>query len=285
MLFLTLSILSSASILILFKFIERFKVSIFQSIILNYITATFIGFVISPVEITFDNTISQNWIWISFAMGVLLLIMFNIIGISTQRVGITITSIASKMSVVIPITFSILYYNENTGLLKIMAIIIALAAILMSAAGSDNKKGNSFIFPMLLFIGIGAIDLMMKFSQSEFINSSNLPLFSASCFGFAGLTGLLYSLFKKGLLKQLINYRTILWGIGLGLCNYGSMYFLIKALEYSNIESSIVFGINNLGILIISLLAAVFIFREPINKLNRAGIILSFIAIIIFTFV
>ena len=76
---------------------------------------------------------------------------------STQKAGITITSISTKMSVVFPMLFSILYYNEDIYLLKIAGMALALIAIIFTSLKGKNDKGGlkNFIFPAVLFFGMG----------------------------------------------------------------------------------------------------------------------------------
>lgn len=61
------------------------------------------------------------------------------------------------------------------------------------------------------------------------------------------------------------------------------MYFLMFALSRSKIDSSAVYAINNTGIIVFSVLVAIFMFKEKISIINRIGIVLSVIAIIILT--
>jgi len=77
-----------------------------------------------------------------------------------------------------------------------------------------------------------------------------------------------------------------MWGIALGISNYGSLYFIIRALNHqtnngNTFDGSIVFGINNLGVIALSVLIGLLFFKEKLLKINWIGIIISFIAIYI----
>lgn len=102
----------------------------------------------------------------------------------------------------------------------------------------------------------------------------------------AAISGLITKLIRKTSFKDLMNFKILLWGIGLGISNYGSLYFLIKALNYKNslgnaMDGSIVFGINNLGVIALSVFIGLIVFKEKFLKINWVGIILSFVAIYI----
>jgi len=284
MISLLLSILCSAFIFIAFKYIENFKINTFFTIIINYIVATTLGLSLSSsTNILNPEIYTSEIIIVSIISGILFIAMFSSIALSTQKVGITITSIAGKMSVVFPIIFSILYFHENVTFLKILAIIMALMSIILTVYKKGNSDYNRLIYPLIIFIGIGILDSLMKYAQGIFINDENLPLFTALCFGIAGTIGLLISIFKRNFINHLKDYRTYLAGIILGLLNYGSMYFLIKALNDSSFASSITFGLNNLGIVSFSVIAGLILFKEKLSFINWIGIVLSLISIILLT--
>ena len=113
------------------------------------------------------------------------------------------------------------------------------------------------------------------------MDDNTLPLFTMIPFGIAGLAGIIGSLVNSTKLKDFFNYKTITAGFLLGLANYGSMYFLILSLAKSNLDSSVVFGINNVGIISLSILFAFFIFKEYLRVINWIGIAVSIIAILI----
>ena len=110
---------------------------------------------------------------------------------------------------------------------------------------------------------------------------------STIVFGISLVCGLFLLPFNKRAAKGLINSKTWLMGIVLGLANFGSMYFLILALNHVDIKTglqamgSIVFGINNIGIVALSVVSGFFFFRERPSAINWIGIGLSFIAIAI----
>ena len=155
MVYLIFSIISSSLIYIIFKFATQKDVKIFPVIVTNYIIAAITGLLFSKQSLNIQNAFMSEWFYASALLGVLFIVMFYIIGLSTVKAGITITSISSKMSVVIPILFSILFYNESITALKIGGIFLAVLSIfLISAKGeSTHLKPGKLLFPILLFVG------------------------------------------------------------------------------------------------------------------------------------
>ncbi|NLI87628.1 MAG: hypothetical protein GX439_05200, partial [Bacteroidales bacterium] len=76
-------------------------------------------------------------------------------------------------------------------------------------------------------------------------------------------------------------------GVVLGLANFGSMYFMIAALNHINpatgkpAQGSVVFGINNIGVVVLGVLLGYTFFKERPTRLNWSGIALSVVAIFI----
>ena len=102
----------------------------------------------------------------------------------------------------------------------------------------------------------------------------------------AAIAGIITKVLRKTSFKELLDKKILLWGIVLGISNYGSIYFLIKALNHKNslgstLDGSIVFGINNLGVIALSVIIGLIVFKEKFLKINWVGIILSFFAIYI----
>ncbi len=75
MLFLILCILSSTSIFVVFKSIDRFGIPTFPVIVINYLTASILGFVINTGGIDAGVIRNAEWLPISMIIGVLFIIL------------------------------------------------------------------------------------------------------------------------------------------------------------------------------------------------------------------
>lgn len=289
MIFLIFSILSSAAIYVIFKYIDRFKIATFDVIIINYITAAILGLLLSDTQVDIFPVYQNQWFPYAVLIGVLFILMFVVIAKSSQIVGIAITTVSNKMSVIIPITFSILIDPKDVLTnLKTTGIILAILAVFLSVY---RKRKIAFdprniYLPIILFLGMGIVDSIIKYAQQYYVNDQVLPLFTVILFIMAAISGLVTKMLRKTSFKELLNPKVLMWGIALGISNFGSLYFVIKALNYkdtigNNIGGSIVFGINNLGVIALSVIIGLVVFKEKILPINWVGIIVSFIAIYI----
>src|SRR5690606_8296622 len=108
MTYLVLSILFSTVLYVIFKLFTRFKINTLHAIIVNYIVALTIGFSVSSIEINPSSIYQSSWFFGALALGFLFIFIFNIMAITAQRNGLSVVSVASKMSLVIPIVFGII---------------------------------------------------------------------------------------------------------------------------------------------------------------------------------
>jgi len=280
--YLILSIICSTAILVIFRYVGKFGLNTFNTIIINYFVASILGMVLSFTELRVFFEKAGIWMVFAIIIGVAFVVVFYIMAMTTQKMGVTVSSIASRMSVIIPFVFSIIYENETIGLLKISGITFALFALylMIFKESSQGIEKKVIILPILLFIGVGTVDSAIKYSQVEFMGTINIIPFSTLLFTISAISALTFHIIKpKRKLK--VTSNTLLFGILLGAVNFGSLYFFVNALAYKGLDSSVIFGINNVGIVMLSILIGLIIFKESLNIRNWLGILLAVITIII----
>ena len=285
MIYLLLSIIASTCIFLIFKLFGKFQVNTLQAIVFNYVTACCCGLLSYESNISISEIANSKWFYGAIALGFLFISIFNIMAITAQKNGLSVASVASKMSVVIPIGFGIIMYNESTGTQKIFGIILALFAVYLASVKSKttvNFKKN-LLFPSLLFLGSGIIDTSIKYLETTYVTENGIPIFSATIFCFAAIIGVIVLTYKNSINQFTFDYKSIVGGFFLGIVNYGSIYFLLKALHFEGSESSTIFTINNVAIVMLSTLMGLFFFREHISRKNWIGILLAIISILLVT--
>ncbi len=279
MIYLIFSILVSSLLYVVFKLFKQFKINTLHAIICNYYVAFLFGIAMSDSQLGLSEVIKASWIWGTLILGILFIVIFNIMGITAQRSGVAVTSVATKMSVVIPVVFGILVYNETASAFKIIGILLALVAVYLSSVKSkEGFKWRNILFPILLFLGSGIIDTSLKYLETNYVPANQIEIFSTSIFGFAGLFGTFYILLK-GNLK--IHWKSVLGGIALGIPNYYSIVFILNALSTKGLESSTVFTVNNVSVVMFSTLLGLLVFKERLLLKNWVGIGLAILSIIL----
>ncbi len=287
MIYLLASIVLNSYLTLYFKLLERLKLSSFQVIVVNYFTCVATGIVVNGSVPDYSNVSGEAWFPWAVIMGLSFISIFNIIAFTARKIGVAVASVANKLSLVIPFLFSIGLYGEKPSLLQIAGIILALVAVVFTclpdkrieATRSPDMKFLTLVFPILLFVGSGLLDTMIKYVEHHFLNGENNNDYLVTAFLSAGTTGLLLWIFLALKGKIRFDKRVIIAGIVLGIPNYFSILVLIEALKIFSGKSGIIIPVNNMGIVLFSTLVARFLFKEKLSLLNWAGIALSLLAI------
>lgn len=292
MIFLLLSILCSTVIILIFKVLANYKVHGFHAIIINYwvcvVTGLLSGAVAPSTLLTFFE---KPWLPISLLLGLLFIGGFYAINLTVKHNGITVASIVSKNAMVISVTAAFFLYGDVVNLPKIIGIVAAIAAIILTSARSKGSllaqqlTTNTWIYPLLAFLVSGTIETLLKYTQEYHLAPGEQPVFLIFLFGTAAAIGTIIYMAQfisaRGKTDWSIRVLRNNWlgGLLLGIPNYGSIYFLIKTLEQPNWESSVVYPVNNIGVVLFSSGFAYLFFAEKFNRIKLVGIGLAIIAI------
>lgn len=282
MIYLLLSIASSTVIFVVFKLFDRFQIDRQQGIVGNYVVACLCGLIGAEDLSQLTAVFNRDWFPYALILGLLFITIFNLMAITTQRSGLSVVSVATKMSVVIPVLFGLIYYKESLNALKLTGIVLAVIAVYLASIKSRHGlkvARSNLIFPLLVFIGSGVIDSSIKFLEDSYVAADEVPLFSATIFAAAGLIGI--AGVGLGGLRGKVTFepRNMLGGLALGIPNYFSIYFLVLALRSGILESSGIFTVNNVAIVMTSTLTGILLFREKLTSHNWTGVVLAIISI------
>lgn len=278
---LLLGILFFGVILILFKLFDRYKVDNLQAIVVNYLVAGSLGILLFESSISFSELLQADWIYYSVLIGTFFIVVFNLFARASQKVGLALSTVANKMSVLLPVIASFFLYGDTVSFSKILGIIVAIIGVLLSSV----EKGKLSFDPkylgliLVIFFGQGIADILFNFAQSQYVEQAYAPLYIAVIFLSAFFIGIILLLFQIFQQKQTFKWRNVLWGIALGIPNYLTIFFFFRALENGFMESSQVYPILNMGVIVISALAGLLFFKEKLSLLNWMGIGLCIVSI------
>ena len=288
LLYLIGSILFSSYLTLSFKVLERLKIPAFQAIVFNYLTCVVTGSVVNGSFPLSMQSTEQTWFHWALLMGTSFIILFNLIAYTTQKIGIAVASVANKLSLVIPFTFSLYLYGEVATWIKVTGIVIAVLAVILTCFpskrnGEATQKPNSglllVLLPALLFVGSGLLDSLVKYVEQTYLDQSNSDAYLIASFATAGAIGSLVLALLVFTGRQKFDQRSIIAGIAIGIPNYFSIWCLVRMLQAYQGNSSAVIPINNMGIVLFSSVVAWLLFKERLSALNWTGIALSLVAI------
>ncbi len=285
MIYILCSVGLNSILFVILKWFSRFTVDTLQALVVNYLVAGCIGFFISYDTFELATIPQKSWYWGSFFLGFLFISVFYVTALTSQRSGLSVTSVASKMSVVLPIAFGILVYRESVGLAKIVGIVLALIAVYFTTKKEEGRltKNKQWLLPLLVFLGAGTIDTYLKVMQNYYVAPHEIALFSAHTFFMAFCAGSFLVFYQIVVLKKTIKFKSIIAGIALGIPNYFSLYFMIRMLDHPKWTSAAIFTLHNVAIVIVTTLLGLLLFKEKLSFKNSMGILIAILAILLIT--
>ena len=273
MMYLALAIAAGIYIYSLFKAFNRWNIQTLQAIVVNYAVAALLGLILNAGE-----DVPPSFWWQGALMGVFFVLLFNLTAHVARTGGLTTVAIAGKLSLVIPLIFSVFYLKEPLGVPAAAGIVLAIAAVVLVSGGAGAQGGW---WPLLLFAGSGTLDILFKLIQDKWVAPEKLALFSTFIFGFAALAGLVWKAALPAERSLPWQGKNVLAGIFLGVVNYFSVVFLLQALGSTGWSSARVFTFHNLGIVAGSTLVAFVLFAEKPNKKRVLGLFVALLSLIL----
>jgi drug/metabolite transporter (DMT)-like permease len=195
MFYIFLSICCSVVVSVLLKLAKRYQIDVYQAITWNYSAAIFLTWVFFRPHITLTS-LQHAPIYTYLSLGILLPLLFVIMGVSIRLSGIVRTDVAERVSLFIPVLAAFLLFGEALDGIKITGISIGVIAMIClvpwkQRVAARRKSTNSWVYLLLIFIGIGVIDVLLKhiakFTDVPFTTSLFIVFILAFIVAFIGL--------------------------------------------------------------------------------------------------
>ncbi|WP_268849527.1 EamA/RhaT family transporter [Flavobacterium aestivum] len=277
MLFLILSIICSVTVGVIFKFTRVYSLNTIQIVAVNYVAALVLCYLIFSPDLNALETTSPWGIYA--ALGIFLPSVFLFLASSIKFMGIVKTDAAQRLSLFIPILAAWFLFGEHFNAFKISALLVGFPALLLILAKPTSNQENKWIYPALVLLGFGVIDILFK----QIALYSTLP-FTTSLFVVFAIALVVAGMvvgYKIFLRKEELSPKSFLFGGLVGIFNFGNIFFYLKAHQAFSQNPSTVFAGMNMGVIVIGSLVGIFIFKEKVTKLNLTGLFLALLAIVL----
>ncbi|MBT8232204.1 MAG: hypothetical protein KJN84_06230 [Bacteroidia bacterium] len=252
-----------------------------HAIIVNYFTCFTLGSILigeSPIS---RDLLSQTWFPYAAFLSLAFIIFFNVNALTIQKVGMIITSIFQKLSLIFPVLVGLVFFNEAGSTAKYVAIPLTIVAIIMSNLRNKHDEEamltikKYWYLPILVFAGSGLIEVMLFYVQhTGKVGSAGLN-FTSTLFFLAGVWGIII----LTVIRQLkFTKNEIIAGIVLGIPNFFTIYLIIKGLDLGW-DGSVLFPINNIGVIFFTAIVGIIAFKEKLTKINYIGLLLAILAV------
>ncbi|RZL17338.1 MAG: DMT family transporter [Pedobacter sp.] len=278
MIYILLSICCSVIVGILLKLAKRYEINVKQAITFNYLAAIALSYFFFKPALT---TVALP-VPLFIALGILLPFIFWCLSSSVKNYGIVKTDIAQRLSLFIPLVAAWLLFNEHISLLKVAGFIIGLiAVVLILNRNREGEQTSGWLFPILVFVGFGVIDVLFKqVAKITAIPYTTALFYIFICAFTLSMIWLIVMLITGKQKFQLVNFFA---GCFLGLFNFANILFYLKAHRIFSENPSTVFASMNLGVIVLGTLVGLLIFKEKLNKANYAGLFMAIIAVVLIT--
>ena len=291
MVYLAGSIVLTSYLTLSFKVCEKYRVSVFQAIVFNYITCVITGSLVNASFPVHAANMAMPWFKWACIMGVMFVSIFNIVALTAQKNGVAVASVANKLSLIIPVILSVYLYNETVEGWKAAGVVLALAAVVFTCytpagqSGKGHQRGLVvYLLPMVLFLSSGLLDALINHVQLTYITAANNNDYLISSFFSAATIGLVILIIQFVRKKQRFQWKNLLAGVLIGIPNYFSIWCLMHFLKQSPWQTSASIPVNNMGIVLFSAVVAWLLFKERLSRINWLGVLLSLLAIYLIAF-
>ena len=277
---LILSVTCSTLIFVIFKLFDKFKIDTFQAIVFNYFTAFACGILLYGNEWTPAAMNDTTWIYFAIICAILFISLFFLMGISSQKNGVAITSVAVKMSMAFSLLLMILLYSEDVTLLKLSGIVLAFFGIyLVSSPSKSGQRSSALWMLAVLFIGSGFLDFSINYIQKSVLTELTPSVFSAISLGMAGVLGSLFLVVKLIRKQSTFAIKNVIGGLILGIPNYFSIYLLMLSYKSTGWADSTVLAVTNVSVVLFSAIIGFIIFKEQSTVKKLLGLAAALVAI------
>lgn len=272
MLYLLLAICSSACVSIFMRLSEAKIQNNIAMLVMNYLMCSLLSAGYAGASF------SGAGLMMTAAMGVfngaLYLISFVLLQVNVRRNGVVLSSTFMKLGLLVTMAVSVCFYHEMPNLLQILGFLIAVVAIILI---NYRKEGTAAGFKsglLLLLLCGGMADAMSKVFEESGVPGMEDPFLFFTFFA-ALILCIALMLYKK----QRPGKWEILFGLLIGIPNFFSSKFLLRALE--DVAAVIAYPVYSVAGILVVTAAGVLFFQEKLKMRQWIALGLILLALVL----
>lgn len=272
MLFLLLALLASSVLALVLKYLNAG--SPYGVYLVNYITCALLAFAAMEPRALYNGDLTPCWL--GGITGLVYLASLAVNGYSIHKNGAILSSVFTRLGVLVPIVLSVTLFEERPTLLQGLGVALAVAAAVIMNGFSQKTapapaEHKVYLLPLVLTLLLnGTSDAMSKvFTQLGRRQDDGLFMFYI--FLFAGVATLVLLVRER----RSLTGRDVLFGVLVGVPNFLSSRLLLAAL--TQLPAFLVYPSYSVGVILVISVASFFLFRERLNgrQMVAAGMILG----------
>lgn len=284
MLYLLLAIVCGATYSVFFKLFACRGVDSLQAIAFNYLTAFSLGTAFACVSGDFVvPTGVASW-GTAVLLGSTFVGAFVLMARSTALTGVTLTTVASRVSLVIPVVCSFLLFPEG-DVPRWWAVAVILVAMVMMFVPSGEKRrqqrlqrASLLLYPLGVWVLFGVNNFGLKWAQSVLIAPQESAAFSAIIFLFAVMFAVVALMVRRD--KRGFEWGALVGGVTLGVANFFVTWGMLRGL--AEVPASIFFPTYHTTIVALVAVVGTVAFKERLSKVQWLGVAVAVLGIVMF---
>jgi len=286
MLYVLFSVVCSVTVSVILKLARRYEVDTTQIIVWNYPVAVLCtwGFLqpVWPPTVMADAPFGLYG-----TLAVLLPGIFVALGASIRYAGIVRTEVAQRLSLFISLIAAFLLFGETPQSAKLAGVAVGVVGILCSIGWHKGKNQYGlnhrvWLYPVVVFFGYGIVDILFK----QVAQHTDVPYTTSMLMVFLLAMGVAFIYLAYHIMgaKKRFSVHAIFWGMVLGGFNFANILFYMRAHRALPDNPSIVFTGMNVGVIALGALIGIFLFQEKLSFINKIGIILAVISVLMIAY-
>ena len=300
MVYLVLAVSCSVGIAALFNLAERRQLDRTALLTVNYAAAALLAVVLQGATPMAGVTLPL--VALGVGQGVLFIVGFWLFSVAIRQAGMGLAAGVMRLSVLIPVLASWAIWGEVPSGLQIVGLVLGGVAFFLVArpaaptADPDPAQGSLprpdaeraprdgpgvgvAVLLGLLFVSGGAVDVLNKAFSKGFSATVPKPTFLLFVFGVAFAVGLAMVVVQGLRTGQWPRGAVLGWGVVVGLVNYGSADFFLRAVDV--LPAPFVFPANSVSIVLGAALVGFLVWGERISRTNALGLALALVALVL----
>lgn len=206
--------------------------------------------------------------------GVLYLLGFVLLQFNVKKNGVVLSSTFMKLGLLVPMVVSIFFFGEMPAPWQVAGFILAVAAILLVNIGNDKSAAGMKAGLILLLLVNGGADAMSKVFE-ELGDSRWSEHFLLVTFATALLLCISLTIAKR----ERPGKWEVLLGLLIGIPNYFSARFLLRALEH--VAAVIVYPTYSVATILVVTVAGLCLFKERLTRRQWFAVAVILVALVL----
>lgn len=206
--------------------------------------------------------------------GVIYLTGLLLVQLNIRKNGVVMTSIFQKLGLLIQLLISVVFFKEQPEVMQVIGIAICLIAVVMINFEKEQTAIGFKLGLFLILLNSGLCDGLSKVHE-ELGNPALSDHFLFYTFGVA----LILCAALIAAKKESFGWKDIAFGVLLGVPNYFSASFLLKALN--DLAAVIVFPTFSVATVVVISMTGLLVFKEKLSKKQWIGMGLILVALVL----